>query len=356
MSGNSEKGTIAISFVQEALAGVRARGLDAGAMLAAAGISPELLTTPLARVSSDHYGALWHLIAQALDDEFFGMDSRPMKVGSFTLLCHAVIHGDTLERALRRALRFLRLVLDDLEGELVREGDTARVVLRERGEPRRAFAYGTFLIILHGLACWLAGRRIPLLRADFRCAEPAFSPEWRVLFSPELHFSQGRTGISFAAEYLDMPNIQNERTMKEFLRSAPANFLVKYKNSAGLTARIRRRLREMPPDAWPDFDTLARQLHASPATLRRHLDREGQSYRTLKDDLRRDLAIGFLSHTETSVTDIGAKLGFAESSAFHRAFKKWTGASPGEYRHTLVASPSPQPSPRGRGEGERQGR
>ncbi len=339
----SEKGTIAISFVGEALVGVRERGLDGEAMLMAAGISPELLATPLARVSSGHYGALWHLIAQALDDEFFGMDSRPMKVGSFTLLCHAVIHGDTLGRALKRALRFLRLVLDDLEGELIREGDLARVVLKEgsggagQGAPRRAFAYGTFLIMLHGLACWLVGRRIPLTRADFRCPEPAFSAEWRVLFSPELRFDQDQTGIVFEAAYLDMPNIQNERTMKEFLRSAPANFLVKYKNSDGHTARIRRRLREMPPSAWPDFDTLARQLHASPATLRRHLDKEGQSYQTLKDDLRRDMAISLLSHSDSSVTDIGAKLGFAESSAFHRAFKKWTGASPGEYRRNVQA-------------------
>ena len=337
----SEKGTISIGFVQEALVCVRERGLDAEAMLLTAGISPELLNTPLARVSSAHYGALWHLIARTLDDEFFGMDSRPMKVGSFTLLCHAVIHGDTLERALRRALRFLRVVMDDLEGELVREGDIARVILKERSgpeaAPRRAFAYGTFLIMLHGLACWLVGRRIPLFSADFRCDEPLFSPEWRVLFSPELRFGQAGTGIAFAADYLDMPNIQNERTMKEFLRSAPANFLVKYKNSDGLTARIRRRLREMPPDAWPDFDSLARQLHSSAATLRRRLDEEGQSYRTIKDDLRRDLAISYLSHSNRSVTDIAEKLGFAESSAFHRAFKKWTGARPGEYRRTLQA-------------------
>ena len=56
-------------------------------------------------MSSAHYGLLWHGIAQALDDEFFGMDSRPMKAGSFTLLCYSVLQCETLERALRRALR-----------------------------------------------------------------------------------------------------------------------------------------------------------------------------------------------------------------------------------------------------------
>lgn len=347
-ASHSDKGTISISFVREALECIRERGLDGDGLLLQAGISPELLNASQARVSSEHFGRLWHLVARTLDDEFFGMDSHRMKVGSFTLLCHAVIHSATLERALLRALRFFRVVLDDFEGSLERDGERVRVVLRDRAPPgaapattpppRRAFAYGTFLLMLHGLACWLVGRRIPVLGADFRCAEPAFSPEWRVLFSPNLNFDQPASGIAFAAEFLDMANIQNERTMKQFLRSAPANFLVKYKNSAGLTARIRRRLREMPPAAWPDFATLAHQLHASTSTLRRRLDDEGQSYRTILDDLRRDLAISLLSHSDKSVSDIAAELGFAETSAFHRAFKKWTGARPGEYRHNLATA------------------
>jgi AraC-like DNA-binding protein len=333
----SDKGTISISFVQEALAGVRAHGIDTLELLNRAGISPELLNAPQARVSSAHFGVLWHLVAQAMDDEFFGMDSHRMKAGSFTLLCHSVIHCDTLERALRRALRFLRVVLDDMEGVLLREGETARVVLVERDfAPRRAFAYGTFLIMIHGLACWLIGRRIPLDRARFRCAEPDYSPEWRVLFSPELGFDAMETEIAFPAEYLDMANVQNERTMKIFLRSAPANFLVKYRNSEGLVARIRRQLRHIPPDTWPDFETLAQQLHFSGSTLRRHLIDEGQSYQLIKDDLRRDLAISQLSHSDKSVLDIALDLGFAEASAFHRAFKKWTGARPGEYRRALT--------------------
>ena len=70
----ADKGTISIAFVLEALAGVRARGLDANALLTRAGISPELLNAPQARVSSAHYGQLWHLIAEGMDDEFFGME------------------------------------------------------------------------------------------------------------------------------------------------------------------------------------------------------------------------------------------------------------------------------------------
>lgn len=335
-----EKGTISIRFVEEALVGVRERGLDPAPLLHQAGISPELFEQAQARVSARQYAALWHQIARRMDDEFFGMDRHRMKAGSFTLLCHAVIHSDTLARALLRALRFFRLILDDFSGELFREGDTARIVLHEHhiapeGQappPLRAFAYGTFLIMLHGLACWLVARRIPLLRADFRCAEPNYSEEWRVLFTHNLHFEQAESAIAFPAEYLDLPNVQNETTMKAFLREAPANFLVEYHNSTSLSARIRRRLRELPPAEWPDFATLAERFHTSASTLRRHLEQEGQSYRSILDDLRRDLAISLLSDTERSLMDIAAELGFAETSAFHRAFRRWTGSRPGEYR------------------------
>ena len=73
------------------------------------------------------------------------------------------------------------------------------------------------------------------------------------------------------------------------------------------------------------------------ATLRRRVSEEGASYQQIKDQLRRDLAIGYLSHSDRSVMDIALELGFSERSAFHRAFRKWTGASPGEFRRELLS-------------------
>lgn len=327
-----ERGTIAIGFVHEALVVVRQRGLDTAALLRQAGISPALLESEQARVSPERYGALWLLIARTLDDEFFGLDSRPMKCGSFTLLCHSVLHSDTLTTALRRALRFLRLVLDDLSGTLSIENGIAQIRLDERNGPHRMFAYATYLVMLHGLACWLIGRRIPILGAEFRCDEPPGLAEYRVLFCADARFDRPETRIAIDAACLDLPVIQSERSIKAFLRGAPANFLVKYHNSAGLTARIRRRLRQSAPADWPDFETLARQLQMTASTLRRRLDEEGQPYRSIKDDLRRDLAITYLGQPGGTLVDVAHALGFAEPSAFHRAFKKWTGTNPGEYR------------------------
>jgi AraC-like DNA-binding protein len=113
---------------------------------------------------------------------------------------------------------------------------------------------------------------------------------------------------------------------------------VKYKNGSSLSARIRRRLRQLLPGDVPDFDRLAGELNMTSATMRRRLHEEGSSYQGIKDQLRRDLAIGYLSHSERSVMDIALELGFSERSAFHRAFRKWTGASPGEFRRDAAVN------------------
>ncbi len=124
-----EKGTISIDFVHEALWVARQRGLDTDALLADSGLVPELLEMPQARVTPEQYGALWHALADAMNDEFFGMDAHPMRRGSFAILCHALIDCPTVGDAIERALGFCALVLDELSGQLRVSGGRAEVVL-----------------------------------------------------------------------------------------------------------------------------------------------------------------------------------------------------------------------------------
>jgi AraC-like DNA-binding protein len=185
--------------------------------------------------------------------------------------------------------------------------------------------------MVYGLACWLIGRRIPVLAAEFAYPCPSHSPEYPALFSSTMRFDQPLTRLLFDASLLDLPIVQSERTAKDFLRIAPENILLKYKNTQSLAARIRRRLRQRP-DEIPELDTMAREMNTAPATLRRKLKAEGQSYQAIKDEVRRDLAITYLSGTNKSIREIALELGFLEPSAFHRAFRKWAHTSPGAYR------------------------
>ncbi len=338
--GSAVKGTIAIYFVRAVVAAVGARGQDAAPLLREAGILPGLLDAPQSRVSATQYSALWRLVIRRLDDEFFGQDSRRMKAGSFALLCRSVVHCSTLRSSLHRATRFFSVLLDDVSVELDEHDGRARLTLHQH-PPERApavFGHETLLVMVHGLACWLVGRRLPIVSAAFAFAEPAQSAEYPALFGGALRFAEPRTVLEFESRFLDLPVVQNERTAKEFLRVAPENILVKYKNSQGLTARIRRRLRQALSDGPPALDSIARELNTAPATLRRRLKAEGQSYQAIKDDLRRDLAISYLTSSQLSVAEIADQLGYLDTSAFHRAFRKWTRSSPGAYRRAAVST------------------
>jgi AraC-like DNA-binding protein len=337
VSRPAEPGSIAICFVGAALERVRALDIDVAGLLERVGLSPGLLQVPQARVSAKQYGQLWRLVALTLDDEFFGQDSRRMKAGTFAMICHAVLKCNSLGRALERSLRFYALILDDIGGRLVREGAEAAIELHDKAPGGRVFAHEVLLMLLHGVSCWLVGRRIPVLRAQFSYPEPAHSAEYRSMYSTQLSFRASHTALVFPASYLDLPIVQNENSLKDFLRTAPENILVKYKNGSSLGARTRRRLRQCLPGPLPEFEAVAAEMHMTAATLRRRLHDEGTTYQAIKDHLRRDLAISYLTHSDRSAMDIGLELGFSERSAFHRAFKKWTGASPGEFRRRLGA-------------------
>lgn len=325
---DTDRRMISPSFVEEALDSLRRAGKPVAPVLDGLGL-PSVIDRP---ISAETYGELWLAIATALDDEFFGMAARPMRSGSFTLLCHCILHAPTLEHALRRALRFLDVVLDDPSGELVLRDSTAEILLRDQGEPRSAFAYRTYWILLHGIACWLVGRRIPIRRVDFRCAEPQQGADYRLFFGAPVQFDAEVSCLALDKAVLKLPIARSEQALKQFLRGAPANILVRYRYDAGLAAAVRRRLRQTPPANWTSFEAMAAQMRMSASTLRHRLQAEGQNYAGIKDDIRRDLAIDRLMNTAGSISEIAADLGFSEPSAFYRAFRKWTGKSPAEFR------------------------
>lgn len=323
-----ERQTIPAGFVEDALACLRRQGLAPEPVLRAAGLAGAGYES----VTPQEYGRLWLAIAKATDDEFFGLAARPMRHGSFALLCHAVLHAGTLGKALRRALQFLRVVLDDPHGELMVVDGQAQIVLTGAAAPYPAFAYRTFWLLLLGVACWLTGRRIPLQRIDFACPRPDQRADYLQFFGVPVHFDQPQCRLVFDSAWLDLPTIRSEQALKIFLRGTPGNLLVRYRHDAGWVTKIRTRLKAVPAASWPDFDALARQLGTTPATLRRRLRSEGQSFASLKDEMRSAQAQSLLCESALSVAEIANELGFTEPSAFHRAFRKWTGASPGAFR------------------------
>src|SRR5262245_26676453 len=116
--------TVAGAFVAGALMqltpAARAR------VLATCGLTPQGVSGAAARVDAEAFGQLWLAVARELDDEFFGLDSRRMKVGSFALLCRALLVHRTVGGALHEARRGFAVFLDDVRVELAQEAGSAR--------------------------------------------------------------------------------------------------------------------------------------------------------------------------------------------------------------------------------------
>lgn len=332
----TEKGTIALAFVRQAVEALARRGHDPAPVLARAGIAPAALAGESGRVSAAAFGALWLAIAETLDDELFGLDSRPMKVGSFATLCHLMLHTPTLREALIRGARLINLLIDDTQVALDLDGpDEAVIRFVDVGQlplARRVFAHETLFVMLHGLMCWLVRRRIVIRRAEFAYAAPDWAREYRHIVGDTLAFGAAQTRFVFGAMDLAATVVQSERSAREFLKDAPRNFIVKYRNPQGVSVRVRRLLRDSAPGDWLSFEQLAARLRLHPTTLRRRLEAEGSSYRAEMNAHRRDLALAYLADPQRSVLSVSQALGFAEPSAFHRAFRQWTGQSPGRYR------------------------
>ncbi|GCL63726.1 AraC family transcriptional regulator [Pseudaquabacterium pictum] len=351
--GTDRPRSVSIAFVRSAV-----RALDAAAratVLDEAGIAPALLAQPGARVPAQAFARLWMAVALALDDEFFGLDARRMKVGSFAMLCHAVAGQPTVGAALRQALRGFGLFFDDLTVSLRVAGGQALLQIDNRirthvhthfhatagdAADARRFADETLLVMLHGLLCWLAGRRVPLARVDWAHPPPAHADEYRRMFGPLQRFDATATVAVFDARVLAAAATVTPASLKAFLRDAPQSVFLKQVVPTGLGDRARRLCRSAldQGQAAPTLAELGRALGLSTATLRRRLDAEGAAWGPLKDEVRRDLALQLLAERRLSVADIATRLGFEDASTFYRAFRKWTGSAPGAWRSAQQAT------------------
>ncbi len=324
--------TIASHFIRAALRGAERQGADYHPLLKQLGIQPALLDEPRARLAPEQFTRLLQGLWLLLDDEYMGFGHTRSKRGTFAMMCHAIIHCHSLEKALVRGMLFYGLFPDAPRVALQHEGDQVRLSIDSSAlwDPDH-FLTESLLVIWHRLGSWLIGQRIRLDEASFAYPEPAHSAEYDLLYPCPRRFGAASTSLLFHSRYLAMPLVQDERTLKQFLEHSPADLLARPDGGDSLTSRIRRLLGRDCAH-WPDLDSVANQLHISPQTLRRHLREEGSSFQELKDHLRRDLAIYHLGRDELSIQALAEQLGFSEASAFHRAFKKWTGLTPGAYR------------------------
>lgn len=329
--------TVPIAFVQGMLCGARSRGLSWAPFLADAGIDPDLLAQGGARVTADQYVALFQSLTDRLGDELLGLLSQPLKRGSYALMVRSAAAEDTLGAAMRRAARTFGLLQNDVTvqvEQLVQAGPLVGLSLHFHNPDaaRLVFLHELLLRSFWRLLAWLAGGRLPAERVDFSFEVPPHAGSYGKIFPAPLRFGQAQSALWIDARHLQQPVRQDKAAVRLFLADARSNLIVPRRTGL-VSERVRIHLQRVQP-AWPDLGATADVLHMAASTLQRRLAAEGTSFQALKDALRRDLAIVRLHTSTVALAALADELGFADSAAFQRAFKHWTGSAPGAYRRS----------------------
>ena len=352
---HSVDNTLPMTFVQGLLQGALniCSEADIRGFVGAAGIAGHLLEAPGARVTYDQFVRLYQQVALGTDDEVMGQFSRRMRSGTLKYLCSSLLDARSLGNAMYRFTRFWNLLLDDyLFGYSEHDGQLViSLEARDPGANAQRWGHELMMKLVHGVASWLAGQEIPLHSVAFSFATPVYASEYMHMFPGPIRFEQPCTALSFDAAWGALQFRRSKAELLPFLREAPRYWLFTTLKERLVAQQVRQYLLVHLKQA----DTIqgaATALLLSTRTLTRRLKEEGTSYQMVKDALRRDIAVQQLIHTDLSITQIALGLGFDSTAVFHRAFRGWTGSTPGAYRrpgadlqtYNPIAAPADQVS------------
>jgi AraC-like DNA-binding protein len=314
-------------------------GLDARAMFARHGIDPTLVSDPNARIDSRAWDKLARDAAAQIPDPAFGLiAARCWHPSNLGVLGYAWLTSSTLRTGLGRVVRYWRL-LAEASSATLRESSAGVTVHIQRQSPdpvANAVAADFVIALLVDMCRMNAGASLRPVGVSLRRARPDDGGAYRRHFGCPVRFASDEDGFTLATRDADRPlptaNRQLAVTLDRILTEQVAAL-----DRSDVVSRCQARLLEQLCSGEVSEGTMARQLHMSRRTLQRRLADADLTYSRLLDDTRRDLALRHLEDPRHSVTDVTFLLGFSQQSAFTRAFKRWTGMSPSEYRARHLA-------------------
>lgn len=328
--------TIAVAFVRQSLEGAAAAGYDTNRFLKECGISPGLLKQSQARIALDNFVLLQQRVMKVMNDEGMGLFDKPMRLGSFDLMAHAVMHCSTVGEVLERMCHYNNLFEVGFIHAIEQRGDYLVYQLHRRhpGAVKNSYIATSSAMTIHRFLCWLSATRVPLASVHLDYPPPEWAAEYRyVFYGFPVKFNQKYMELSFHQSDMSLPNQQDVTSLEAYVARAPRNIFTPQENLS-YSIQIRGEiLRTMQKDGGvPNMEEVAKQLSMHPQTLRRRLREESTDFTLIRTQARRDVAIYMLSQPNNRIEDISEQLGFSESSAFVRAFKSWMGMTPMAYR------------------------
>jgi AraC-like DNA-binding protein len=301
-----------------------------------AGLPADLFARKDARMTPAEYFRLWRGLEQAA-----GTDVLPLKIGQhlsveafdppiFASLCSA-----NLNTALQRLSQFKQLVAPmTLLVEITAHQTGVTLDCYGNDEPIPHSLGAAELVFLTQLARLGTRKRVSPLRVELVDLPDERGPYQEYFGVP---LSQGSANrLAFSAEDARYPFLTENAAMWDFFEVGLKKKLSDLDIEASMTERVRSALQELLPAGQSSIEEVANRLAMSRRSLQRRLSAESSSYQEVLNITRRELADSYLARSSASLVEIAYLLGFQDGNSFIRAFRGWTGQTPGEYRTIIM--------------------
>lgn len=320
----------------------RLLGTDSRAIeiLSATGVGIEDFPNPDTRVPHRTVMAMLEETVQRLGDPLIGLKAGQLvDPGDFDVLEQAARSAPNLGEAMQCMARYYRLIHEGSELQIVDLGETVEFRFRITDGVRQSSAANDYVL---STAIAFGRRNIgeytPPLEIRFAHPEPAYASEYARYFSSKISFGARVNTMVMHRSRLSAPMLRSSPRMQAAFEHQAQQLMEKLDDRQSVKGRVREDVAEQFRMGAVSMHATARRLAMSVATLRRRLEEEGTTFSALVDDLRKDLAEKYLAEPRSAISEIAFMLGFSNVTAFGRAFKRWAGQSPTEYRATLRRS------------------
>ena len=322
-----------MSWVNTVIAAAKRLGVTEARLLKEAGIAVAALRGE--RWPIDDITRLWRAAERCTGDPGFGLKAGALVgPGSLNVVSFLLQSSATLREALLQLQKYQRLISDGGRFQLL-AGESASWLVYHPRQGELAFSPHQIEAVLAAVvsfARWVTAT--PAQPLAVQCSHGQLGPlaGYRELFACPVEFEQAFNGLLLANALLDLALPQADAQLAQ-LHERYAAAQLSALSESGLTApSLREWLAGQLGPVLPRRADAARALHLSERTLARRLQAQGHSYEQLLDVVRKEAALHAVAQTSRTLPDIAQALGFAELSPFYRAFRRWTGVTPGQWR------------------------
>lgn len=325
---------LSILLVRALIEGVEHAGVTRETFLAASGFDPSRIERSDARLSLDEYDSLNEVARKLTGDPALGLRMGQLaNATTHSLAAHLVAHSKTLGDAIANLTRYHRILTGRQMIRLVENDETATLIseIAPGSLACRRFRAETSVTGFYRLVRYFARDAKPRIVA-FEHAAPGYSADYHALFEGTERFSQPFSGVVFDRSLMTKVQLNADEPFAAALRFQAEKELARLSRETTYADRLRDHVLDPKTTNRRDMATAARSLGLSARSLRRKLQLEGESYTDIVDEALSTLAKRLLSDEQRTIEQTAYELGFSAPSAFHKAFKRWTGVTPSDFR------------------------